>query len=157
MGRLTPPDGDGALVPCVVPGVGGPLPDLPVVQAVTITVSASRPLNSRLQRQDTFAEIMSSGLPHKARDDVVQSEIDRLLKLLVRARPRVSVRTPANKLSRVPEPVTLHVVVAHLDYALWPKWHEREVLGGAPARMFGFPRRARPGHLLGPVPGMIVE
>ena len=82
---------------------------------------------------------------------------DRLLELLVRARPRVAVRAPADELRRVAEPRPLHVVVPDLDDELRAEGGERQVLAGAPPAELRVPRRPRAERLLGPRPGMIVE
>src|SRR5690606_29117909 len=57
---------------------------------------------------------------------VVQVVGDRLLQLGEGAVAGLLVRPPADELRRVPEPGSLHVVIAHLDDPLRTQWNEGE-------------------------------
>src|SRR5579859_3642764 len=82
---------------------------------------------------------------------------NRLVKLFVRARPRLAVGSPAIELRGVPEADALHVLVANLDHALRPQWRERQVLANGPAAPFGGARGAGAFFFFGPRPRMVVE
>src|SRR4030095_4388381 len=85
-------------------------------------------------------------------EDLSEVEVHRLLELLVRARARLPVRTPAPEPRGVPEAGALHVVVADLNHALRPQRHEREVLAGVPPAGFRLARMADPGRGVRPAP-----
>src|SRR5262249_22143553 len=91
------------------------------------------------------------------REDVRQVVLDGLLQLLVGARLRVAVRTPANELGGVSEAHAFHVLVAGFDYSLRPQRREREVLVRRPTAALTGARRARAFFLSGPRPGVIVK
>src|ERR1700761_9586281 len=72
--------------------------------------------------------------------DLGQVEADWLVELGVRARPGLTVRAPPDELGRMPEPGSLHVVVADLEHALGAQRGERQVLGRVPPAGHGRPR-----------------
>src|SRR5579863_9386303 len=101
-------------------------------------------------------------------EEVRQAVADGLLQLVERAGGRLAVRAPADELRRVPEPGSLHVVVAHLDHALRAQRYERQVLAYVPPAVLGAARGAHAlaalaarttvaGHVRGPVPRVAVE
>src|SRR3954451_629374 len=57
----------------------------------------------------------------------------------------------------MPEPLTLHVLVAHLDDSLRTQRHERQVLSGVPARSLALTRCALTSLVGCPVPRVPFE
>src|SRR5580658_6846993 len=92
-----------------------------------------------------------------AAQDLGQVEADRLFELSVGTRPGLAVRAPAHELGGVPEPRSLHVVVADLEHALGAPRDERQVLVRVPPAGHGRLRSPLPGLMRGPVPRMAVE
>src|SRR6476659_4542888 len=89
--------------------------------------------------------------PWASGEHVAEVIADGFFELLVTAGLRIAVGPPALELRGVPEPASLHVVVADLEDALWPQRHEREVLALAPPALgagdavgVGHEARARP-------------
>src|SRR5215469_14768560 len=87
-----------------------------------------------------------------ASQDLGQVETDRLLQLRIRARAGLAIRPPPDELGGVPEPRSLHVVVADLEHALGAQRDERQVLVRVPPAGHGRPRGPLPGLVLPPVP-----
>jgi len=57
-------------------------------------------------------------------EDLSKVVLDRILQLLVGAGVWIPVRPPAEELGRMPESISLHVLVPDLDYQLRPERNE---------------------------------
>src|SRR5258708_2946816 len=93
---------------------------------ITWRANRSWPTWSRSSNPSTSCS--SSTLALLDGQDVGQVVLDRFLELLVRARLRVAVGSPAVELRGVPKANAFHVFVADLDYPLGPQRRERHVL-----------------------------
>src|SRR5215207_327013 len=80
---------------------------------------------------DTATEVAYPS-PDPAGQYVRDVVLHRSVELGVATRGRLAVRTPAHELGDVPEPESLHVVVADLDYPLGPEWDEGQLLVRVP-------------------------